>query len=68
MSFIRSANEYRKKSREYLRCLRDAPAKAKAPSGKVDLEKLPPCPDGRPRDVVFRYNEFIKTSNANQFP
>jgi len=67
-SFSRSAEDYRKKSREYLRCLRDAPAKAKTPTGKVDPDKLPPCPDGRPRDVVQKYNEFIRNSNDHQFP
>ena len=66
--FDRSAEAYRKKSREFLRCLRDAPAKAKSASGKVDPEKIGSCPDGRPRDVVQKYNEFIRTSNENQFP
>lgn len=66
--FDRSAEAYRKKAREYLRCLRDAPAKAKSASGKVDPEKMGSCPDGRPRDVVTKYNEFIRTSNDHQFP
>lgn len=66
--FDRAAEAYRKKSREYMRCLRDAPAKAKSASGKVDPDKMGPCPDGRPRDVVQKYNEFIRTSNENQFP
>jgi hypothetical protein len=66
--FTRAAEDYRKRSREYLRCLRDAPARAKTPSGKIDPDKLPPCPDGRPRDVVNKYNEFIRTSNDHQFP
>jgi hypothetical protein len=67
-SFMRAANEYRKRAREYNRCLRDAPARAKTPTGKVDPDKLPPCPDGRPRDVVQKYNEFIRNSNDHQFP
>ena len=67
-SFTRAAEEYRKKAREYNRCLRDAPAKAKTPNGKVDPDKLPPCPDGRPRDVVEKYNAFIRNSNDHQFP
>lgn len=66
--FDRAAETYRKKAREYNRCLRDAPPKAKAANGKVDPDKLPPCPDGKPRDVVSKYNEFIRTSNDNQFP
>jgi hypothetical protein len=66
--FDRAAETYRKKAREYLRCLRDAPAKAKTPAGKVDPDKIGACPDGRPRDVVARYNEFIRTSNDHQFP
>lgn len=67
-SFARSAEDYRKKAREYLRCLRDAPARAKAPNGKVDPDKIGSCPDGRPRDVVAKYNEFIRNSNSHQFP
>ena len=67
-TFTRSADDYRKKSREYLRCLRDSPAKAKMPNNKVDLEKMGPCPDGRPRDVVQKYNDFVHTSNDHQFP
>ncbi len=66
--FERAAESYRKKSRDYLRCLRDAPAKAKAPSGKVDQEKMGPCPDGKPKDVVEKYNEFIRVSNNHPFP
>ncbi len=66
--FNRAAEEYRKKAREFLRCLRDAPAKARTPSGKVDPDKMGPCNDGRPRDVVQKYNEFIRTSNDHQFP
>lgn len=67
-SFMRAANEYRKRAREYNRCLRDAPARSKTPNGKVDPDKLPPCPDGRPRDVVQKYNEFIRNSNDHIFP
>ena len=66
--FGRAAEDYRKKSREYLRCLRDAPAKAKTANGKVDPDKIGPCNDGRPRDVVQKYNDFIHTSNDHQFP
>ncbi len=66
--FSRAAEDYRKKSREYLRCLRDAPAKAKTANGKVDPDKIGPCTDGRPRDVVQKYNDFIHTSNDHQFP
>ena len=66
--FGRAAEDYRKKAREYLRCLRDAPAKAKTANGKVDPDKIGPCSDGRPRDVVQKYNDFIHTSNDHQFP
>jgi hypothetical protein len=66
--FDRAAEAYRKKAREYMRCLRDAPARAKTAAGKVDPDKIGSCPDGRPRDVVNRYNEFIRTSNSHQFP
>ena len=67
-SFSRAGEDYRKKAKEYLRCLREAPARAKTPTGKIDPDKLPPCPDGRPRDVVQKYNEFIRHSNDHQFP
>lgn len=66
--FARSSDEYRKKAREFLRCLRDAPAKARLPSGGVDTDKMGPCNDGRPRDVVQKYNDFIGISNRHQFP
>ena len=69
--FSRAADDYLKKSREFLRCLREAPAKAKSPKGKVDLdklEKLMPCPDGRRRDVVTKYNDLIQVSNTHPFP
>jgi hypothetical protein len=66
--FSRAAEEFRKKAREQMRCLRDAPAKAHAQNGKIDPEKLPPCPDGKQRDMVQKYNEFIRTSNDHQFP
>jgi hypothetical protein len=67
-SFSKAADDYRKKAKEYLRCLREAPARAKTPNGKIDPDKLPPCPEGRPRDVVQKYNEFVRTSNDHQFP
>ena len=66
--FNSAAEDFRKKAREFLRCLRDAPAKARTPNGKVDTDKMGPCTDGRPRDVVQRYNDFIVTSNDHQFP
>ncbi len=66
--FNRAAEDYRKKAREFLRCLRDAPAKARTPDGKVDTDKMGPCNDGRPRDVVQKYNDFVHTSNDHQFP
>ncbi|CAN5847781.1 hypothetical protein BH11MYX4_BH11MYX4_33410 [soil metagenome] len=66
--FNRAAEDYRKKAREYLRCLRDAPPKARSANGKVDPDKIGPCNDGRPRDVVQKYNDFIHTSNDHQFP
>lgn len=68
-AFVRAVNEFRKKAREWNRCLRDAPPSAKnKTTGKIDPLKMPPCPDGRQRDMVAKYNEFIRTSNSNQFP
>ena len=66
--FNRAAEELRTKAREFLRCLRDAPPKARAPNGKVDTDKMGPCAEGRPRDVVQKYNDFISASNDHQFP
>lgn len=70
--FVDKANAFKKSTKEYLRCLRDAPAKAKTTAGKIDPEKIPTCPDGRVGEVadqvVKKYNEFIRTSNDSQFP
>src|SRR5262249_35980156 len=70
--FLSAASSYQKESKDFFRCLRDAPAKAKTPNGKVDMDKLGTCPDGRALqtqgEVVQKYNEFIRTSNQNQFP
>lgn len=66
--FIRYAGEYRKKAKEWQRCLAAAPAKAKMPNGKIDPEKMQPCPDGKRRDVLQKFNDFIDQSNRGQFP
>lgn len=70
--FIKEAGEFKKASKEYWRCLRDAPAAAKTPSGKIDVQKIKKCEDGAPGkiadEVVKQYNEFIRTSNSSQFP
>ncbi len=65
--FTREAEDFRKKSKEYLRCLRDAPAKAKVGT-KVAIKKLPACRDGSRTEVVREYNQFINTSNTWKFP
>ena len=67
-SFLGAATQFRIKAKAYLACLNGAPEKAKAPSGKIDPDLMGPCPAGRPHDVVDKYNNFIRTSNANQFP
>jgi hypothetical protein len=71
-SFVSAANDYVKASKDFFRCLRDAPAKAKTADQKVNVTKIPKCPDARPlaqQDaVVNKYNEFIRTSNRSQFP
>lgn len=66
-SFARESEQFRKKAKEHLRCLRAAPAKVKK-DGKIDLYRLPPCPEGARKDVVREYNEFINASNRYQFP
>lgn len=63
--FTDTADEFRKESKGYMRCLRDAPAKAKDAAGKVKLSELPKCSDGD--DVIDKYNSFIQTSNSWQF-
>ena len=72
LAFVKEANDFKKASKEYWRCLRDAPAKAKSPSGKVDMDKLGMCGGvhawRRAEDVVKQYNEFINASNKRQFP
>jgi hypothetical protein len=75
-SFMRAANDYQKAQKNFWRCLREAPAKAKLENGKVDVEKavtigkIPGCP--RPvdsaNDASKKFNEFIRTSNSHQFP
>jgi hypothetical protein len=70
--FVRAATDYKKQAKEFWRCLRDAPAKSKTPSGKIDREKMGNCGDvpgwKASEQVVRSYNEFIRTSNAHQFP
>ncbi len=70
--FVKEAGDFKKAAKDYWRCLQDAPAKAKTPSGKIDLDKLGNC-SGAPAwkmadKVVSEYNVFIRTSNAHQFP
>jgi tetratricopeptide (TPR) repeat protein len=70
--FVKEANDFKKAAKDYWRCLQDAPPKAKTPSGKIDLDKLGMC-GGTPAwkqadEVIKQYNEFIRTSNAHQFP
>jgi hypothetical protein len=71
-AFVKEANDLKKAAKEFWRCLRDAPAKAKTPSGKVDMDKMGNCADGpawKEADAVIKqYNEFIRTSNNHQFP
>jgi hypothetical protein len=70
--FVKEATDFKKAAKEYWRCLRDAPAKAKTPSGKIDTDKMGNCADGpawkQGQAVIKEYNEFIRTSNAHQFP
>lgn len=63
--FTSAADDYRKEAKGFLRCVREAPAKAKTPDGKVDLNKLPECRDGK--DITDKYNRLISTANSWQF-
>jgi hypothetical protein len=65
--FTKNAEDFRKKSKEQLRCLRDAPAKARTGT-KVAVRKLPSCRDGSRAEVVKEYNDFIDVSNRWKFP
>lgn len=71
-SFVKEATDFKKAAKEFWRCLRDAPAKAKTPSGKIDMDKIGNCADGpawkQGDEVIKQYNEFIRTSNSHQFP
>ena len=71
--FTKEAGDFKKAAKEFWRCLQDAPAKAKTPSGKIDMDKLGNCSNGVASwktgdEVIKQYNEFIRTSNAHQFP
>lgn len=71
-AFVKESGHFKKASKEFWRCLRDAPAKAKAPSGKIDMDKMGNCADGpawkQGDEVIKQYNEFIRTSNNQPFP
>jgi len=71
-SFVHDGTEYKKVAKEFWRCLKEAPAKAKTPSGKLDVEKMGNC-GSEPAwkavdDVIKKYNDFIHTSNNSPFP
>ncbi len=71
-SFVKEASDFKKAAKEFWRCLRDAPAKAKTPSGKIDMDLVGNC-NGAPvwkqgSETLKQYNEFIRTSNSQQFP
>ena len=70
--FVREAGDFKKAAKDYWRCLQDAPAKAKTPSGKIELDKIGYCsgaPAWKTADkVIAEYNVFIRTSNDHQFP
>jgi hypothetical protein len=78
-AFVADAGKLKKAAKELWRCLRDAPEKAKTPSGKIDLERVGMCdPNKLPKgsgsayqtadEVIKEYNRLIKTSNERQFP
>jgi hypothetical protein len=71
-SFVKEATDFKKAAKEFWRCLRDAPTKAKTPSGKIDMQKMGNCADGpawrQEEETIKQYNEFIRTSNNHQFP
>lgn len=71
-AFLKEAGDFKKAAKDFWRCIQEAPAKAKTPSGKVDMQKVGLC-SGLPawktaEAVIKQYNEFINTSNTKQFP
>lgn len=71
--FTSKANDFKRAAKEYWRCLQDAPAKAKTPSGKIDRTKIGTCTDGsvalsRSEEAIRQYNDFIRISNERPFP
>jgi len=71
-TFVREATDFKVASKEFWRCLRDAPAKAKSPTGKIDMKNMGNC-NAQPawreaENVIKKYNEFIRASNNNMFP
>ena len=71
--FVKEAGDFKRAAKDFWRCLQDAPAKAKTPSGKIDMDKLGNCSNGVASwktgdEVIKQYNEFIRTSNSRQFP
>lgn len=71
-TFVKEGTDFKIASKEFWRCLRDAPPKAKSPTGKIDLSKAGNC-DNQPawrsaENTLKKYNEFVRASNNNQFP
>lgn len=72
-SFLKEGGDFKKAAKDFWKCIQEAPAKAKTPSGKVDMHKAGLMCAGAPawkaaEAVIKQYNEFINTSNARQFP
>jgi hypothetical protein len=70
--FVRASTDYKKTAKEFWRCLRDAPPRAKSQSGRIDREKVGSCGTEsawRESEILVQtYNDFIHVSNAHQFP
>src|SRR5690606_38588181 len=46
--FVSAADTFKKAAKDLRRCLKDAPASAKADAGGVDVDRIPSCAEGRP--------------------
>jgi hypothetical protein len=72
-AFVKEVNDFKKSAKDFQTCLNAAPAKAKTSGGKIDTDKMGNCSNGVAAwkvadEVLKQYNEFIRTSNAHQFP
>lgn len=71
-AFLAAARSYQKAAKDFLLCLREAPARAKTATSTIDVELVDNCGDApgwkRGEEVVKKYNDFVQVSNDAPFP